>query len=176
MFLLTNTVSRLCNIQEGPITNKTAFMISHSSLLLSNPNNGNNVFTCGCGWLWRRLKTWYLLQSAQWGEGTMGSTFLKAIYREYTDDTFMERKPQLQASNGLAGPTLFAEVGDLITVVFQVGLHVLWVRMISHLHNVSKALCKSFRYSQLWGAAVCHGITCSDLCMHMTTSKKTAAV
>ena len=50
----------------------------------------------------------------------MGSTFLKAIYREYTDDTFTERKTQLHPSDGMAGPTLFAEVGDLITVVFKV--------------------------------------------------------
>lgn len=59
-------------------------------------------------------------QAAQWGEGTMGSTFMKAIYREYTDDTFTKRKPQMQASDGMAGPTIIAEVGDLITVVFRV--------------------------------------------------------
>ena len=50
----------------------------------------------------------------------MGSTFLKAVYREYTDDTFTTRVPQKQASDGLAGPTIMAEVGDLITIVFQV--------------------------------------------------------
>jgi len=60
------------------------------------------------------------VQSAQWGEDTMGSTFLKAIYREFTDDTFTVRKPQEHASDAMAGPTLRAEVGDMITVVFQV--------------------------------------------------------
>lgn len=50
----------------------------------------------------------------------MGSTFLKAIYREYTDDTFTKRKAQEHASDAMAGPTLRAEVGDMITVVFKV--------------------------------------------------------
>lgn len=50
----------------------------------------------------------------------MGSVFLKARYQEYTDDSFAVVKPPKQASSGLAGPTIFAEVGDLITIVFQV--------------------------------------------------------
>lgn len=77
-----------------------------------------------------RNKAAHTLQAAQWGDGTMGSTFLKAVYREYTDDTFTERKPLKHESDGLAGPMLVAEVGDLITVVFKVQLDRAWA---SHL-------------------------------------------
>lgn len=65
----------------------------------------------------------------------MGSTFLKAVYREYTDDTFTTRVPQKQASDGLAGPTIIAEVGDLITVVFQVQNHNLSSPLIEAPHH-----------------------------------------
>lgn len=89
----------------------------------------------------------------------MGSTFLKAVYREYTDDTFTERKPQLHASDGLAGPTLMAEVGDLITVVFKVPLSIfvfclqLYILLASaagilpYLHVVIKSLLGGHVYS-----------------------------
>jgi hypothetical protein len=60
------------------------------------------------------------IQAAQWGGGTMGSTFLKAIYREYTGETFTERKAQEHTSDAMAGPVLRGEVGDMITVVFKV--------------------------------------------------------
>lgn len=60
-------------------------------------------------------------QAAAWGDGTMGHTFLKAAYREFTDDTFATRAEQRNPSDGIAGPTLRGEVGDVITVVFLVG-------------------------------------------------------
>ena len=51
----------------------------------------------------------------------LGSTFRKAIYREYTDGTFAHLKPRAesQAYLGLAGPIMHAEVGDTIKVVFK---------------------------------------------------------
>jgi FtsP/CotA-like multicopper oxidase with cupredoxin domain len=51
----------------------------------------------------------------------IGSTYRKAIYREYTDETFTTLKP-LPAEwehAGLLGPVLRAEVGDTIKVVFK---------------------------------------------------------
>ena len=50
----------------------------------------------------------------------MGHTYLKALYREFTDDSFETPVPQRNPSDGMAGPTLHAEVGDMITIVFQV--------------------------------------------------------
>jgi len=44
--------------------------------------------------------------------------YTKALYREYTDSTFRTRKSQ-PAHLGSLGPTIRAEVGDTITVVFK---------------------------------------------------------
>jgi hypothetical protein len=57
------------------------------------------------------------------GEGPdrIGSIYRKAIYRQYTDDTFTElmlREPQWEHL-GLMGPLIRAEVGDTIIVVFR---------------------------------------------------------
>ena len=55
------------------------------------------------------------------GPHRIGTKYLKAIYREYTDDTFRTlkmRKPEEQYL-GLVGPVLRAEVGDTIKVVFK---------------------------------------------------------
>ena len=60
------------------------------------------------------------LQASQWGDGTMGHTYLKAVYREFTDGSFTAMKNQTNPTDGLLGPTLHAEVGDMITIVFQV--------------------------------------------------------
>lgn len=61
-----------------------------------------------------------MLQAANWGDGTMGHTFLKAVYREFSDDSFATRVAQRNPSDGIAGPTFHAEVGDILTVVFMV--------------------------------------------------------
>lgn len=55
------------------------------------------------------------------GPGLIGSTYRKAVYREYTDATFTIRKPRAKADAylGILGPTIYAEVGDTIHVVFK---------------------------------------------------------
>ena len=51
----------------------------------------------------------------------IGSVYRKAIYREYTDATFTKLKPRAPGDKymGLLGPTIYAEVGDTIHVVFK---------------------------------------------------------
>ena len=55
------------------------------------------------------------------GPHRIGSVYHKAIYREYTDETFTQLKPRPAEweSNGLLGPVLRAEVGDTIRIVFK---------------------------------------------------------
>jgi FtsP/CotA-like multicopper oxidase with cupredoxin domain len=55
------------------------------------------------------------------GDRRIGSVYRKALYREYTDATFKHRsaRPANWAHLGLLGPTLHAEVGDTIRVVFR---------------------------------------------------------
>jgi hypothetical protein len=50
-----------------------------------------------------------------------GRKYLKAIYREYTDDSFATLKPRgaAEEGHGILGPVIHAEVGDTITVVFR---------------------------------------------------------
>jgi FtsP/CotA-like multicopper oxidase with cupredoxin domain len=51
----------------------------------------------------------------------VGTAYLKALYREYTDSTFRARKPRPPAWEhlGFLGPVMHAEVGDTIRVVFR---------------------------------------------------------
>ena len=51
----------------------------------------------------------------------IGCTYRKAIFREYTDDTFRTLKPRPPelAHMGLLGPVIRAEVGDTIKVMFR---------------------------------------------------------
>ena len=51
----------------------------------------------------------------------IGSTYRKAIFREYTDETFTALKPRTVEWEhlGILGPVLRAEVGDTIKVVFK---------------------------------------------------------
>ena len=51
----------------------------------------------------------------------IGSTYIKALYREYTDDTFSELKPRISEWQhlGTLGPMIHAEVCDTIKVVFK---------------------------------------------------------
>lgn len=55
------------------------------------------------------------------GPTTFGSKFRKALYREYTDDTFKQLKPRPPEWEhlGALGPLIRAEVGDTIRVVFK---------------------------------------------------------
>eukprot|EP01025_Chloroclados_australasicus_P051430 TRINITY_DN5987_c0_g1_i1.p1 TRINITY_DN5987_c0_g1~~TRINITY_DN5987_c0_g1_i1.p1 ORF type:complete len:1042 (-),score=143.59 TRINITY_DN5987_c0_g1_i1:209-3334(-) len=52
---------------------------------------------------------------------TMGSKYLKAIFREYTDDTFTKLvvRPPQEEHLGMIGPLLRAEIGDTIEIVFK---------------------------------------------------------
>ena len=51
----------------------------------------------------------------------IGCTYRKAVFREYTDDTFKTQKPRPAelAHMGLLGPVIRAEVGDTIKVVLR---------------------------------------------------------
>lgn len=55
------------------------------------------------------------------GPTAFGSKFRKALYREYTDDTFTQLKPRPAQWEhlGSLGPLIRAEVGDTIRVVFK---------------------------------------------------------
>ena len=55
------------------------------------------------------------------GPHRIGSIYRKALYREYTDETFARLKPRPAEweSSGILGPILRAEVGDTIRVVFK---------------------------------------------------------
>ena len=55
------------------------------------------------------------------GPHRIGTVYRKALYREYTDDTFTQLKPRAAEweHTGILGPILRAEVGDTIRVVFK---------------------------------------------------------
>src|SRR3984957_7230173 len=55
------------------------------------------------------------------GPHRIGSIYRKALYREYTDETFAHLKPRPAEGepSGIIGPILRAEVGDTIRVVFK---------------------------------------------------------
>jgi FtsP/CotA-like multicopper oxidase with cupredoxin domain len=55
------------------------------------------------------------------GPRTIGRTYLKALYREYTDSTFtaLKARPTPWEHLGFLGPLIRAEVGDTIRVVFR---------------------------------------------------------
>ena len=55
------------------------------------------------------------------GPHRIGTVYRKALYREYTDDTFSNLKPRASEWEhaGILGPILRAEVGDTIRVVFK---------------------------------------------------------
>ncbi len=52
------------------------------------------------------------------GKDRIGSTYLKCLYRRYTDDTFTVPSPRPEWL-GVLGPVIHAEVGDTIKVVFK---------------------------------------------------------
>jgi FtsP/CotA-like multicopper oxidase with cupredoxin domain len=55
------------------------------------------------------------------GPTRIGKVYRKAIYREYTDETFSQLKPRPAEWEhaGILGPVLRAEVGDTIKVIFR---------------------------------------------------------
>ncbi len=55
------------------------------------------------------------------GPGRIGSRYVKCLYRGYTDPTFsrLTVRPAGEASLGLLGPTIRAEVGDTLKIVFR---------------------------------------------------------
>lgn len=55
------------------------------------------------------------------GPDRIGHTYRKAIYHEYTDESFTQRKPRPAEWEhlGFLGPLIRAEVGDTIVVVFR---------------------------------------------------------
>src|SRR5579862_875538 len=55
------------------------------------------------------------------GPHRIGSVYRKAIYREYTDESFAHLKPRPAEweSSGILGPILRAEVGDTLRIVFK---------------------------------------------------------
>lgn len=55
------------------------------------------------------------------GPTRIGKVYRKAIYREYTDETFTKLKPRAAEWEhaGILGPVLRAEVGDTIKVIFR---------------------------------------------------------
>jgi FtsP/CotA-like multicopper oxidase with cupredoxin domain len=55
------------------------------------------------------------------GAAQIGWAYHKAIYREYTDATFARLVPVLPTERyrGLVGPTIHAEVGDTVVIVFR---------------------------------------------------------
>jgi FtsP/CotA-like multicopper oxidase with cupredoxin domain len=55
------------------------------------------------------------------------NTYLKAVYREYTDDTFKTLKPRTPEWEhlGILGPLIRAEVGDVVKIVFKNNSHLI---------------------------------------------------
>jgi FtsP/CotA-like multicopper oxidase with cupredoxin domain len=69
------------------------------------------------------------------GPDRIGSTYLKSLYREYTDDTFGTLKPRPAAWEhlGFLGPVIHAQVGDRVRLVFKNNLD----RPVSvHMHGL----------------------------------------
>ncbi len=63
----------------------------------------------------------YPLTFVEQGPHRIGKVYRKAIYREYTDDTFSHLKPRAPEweHTGILGPIIRAEVGDTIRVLFK---------------------------------------------------------
>ncbi|KAJ7310482.1 hypothetical protein JRQ81_007404 [Phrynocephalus forsythii] len=53
--------------------------------------------------------------------GLLGSRYKKAVYREYTDGTFQTPKNRSHGEEhlGILGPFIWAEVGDVVSIVFR---------------------------------------------------------
>lgn len=55
--------------------------------------------------------------AADYNAFSIGTKWHKAVYRGYTDASFTQRSPQ-PAWEGIQGPTIHAEVGDLVEILF----------------------------------------------------------
>lgn len=64
------------------------------------------------------------------GYNMYGTKWKKAVYRGYTDATFTEETVQ-STYQGLQGPTLRSEVGDMVEILFVNNLHHNWASMHS---------------------------------------------
>uniref|UniRef100_A0A8C7JSG2 ferroxidase n=1 Tax=Oncorhynchus kisutch TaxID=8019 RepID=A0A8C7JSG2_ONCKI len=76
-------------------------MDTHTNLSLTLPDSPSEVFFGS-------------------GDGRIGGSYMKVVYRGYTDDTFTTRQPLSPETQhlGILGPVLRAEVGDILQVVF----------------------------------------------------------
>ena len=72
---------------------------------MNNQNNKCNVFSKGHEFFAR-------------SEDSIGGKYWKALYFEYTDDSFTTRKVK-DKHVGFLGPVIRAEVGDTIKVTFR---------------------------------------------------------
>src|SRR5450432_4906723 len=63
----------------------------------------------------------YPLTYVEQGPHRIGKVYRKAIYREYTDESFAHLKPRAPEweRTGILGPVIRAEVGDTIHVFFK---------------------------------------------------------
>uniref|UniRef100_A0A8D0F6S1 Ceruloplasmin n=1 Tax=Strix occidentalis caurina TaxID=311401 RepID=A0A8D0F6S1_STROC len=54
-------------------------------------------------------------------DGLLGSRYKKAVYREYSDGTFQTPRARTNSDEhlGILGPFLWAEVGDILNIVFK---------------------------------------------------------
>jgi len=68
--------------------------------------------------------------------GIQHRVYHKAIYHEYTDQTFkiIQARPQQWEHLGILGPLIRAEVGDSIRIIFRNNTH---LRVTMHAHGVS---------------------------------------
>lgn len=78
-------------------------------------------YACDDAWVPHEVESEDMAEAATWinqTDATIGSTYLKALYRGYTDDSFAEKLPADEQA-GILGPTMRVAVGDTLTVVFR---------------------------------------------------------
>lgn len=68
-------------------------------------------------WLSLPLKLSPRADAGDYNDFSIGTKWHKAVYREYTDASFTERTAQ-PAWQGIQGPTIRAEVGDMVEILF----------------------------------------------------------
>src|SRR5260370_4234436 len=63
----------------------------------------------------------FALKQTEQGPTRIGTKYRKAIYREYTNETFetLKARPADQRYLGILGPIMHAEVGDTLKVIFK---------------------------------------------------------
>uniref|UniRef100_A0A8D0KUN2 ferroxidase n=1 Tax=Strix occidentalis caurina TaxID=311401 RepID=A0A8D0KUN2_STROC len=72
---------------------------------------------------WERERFSVDLGEGHWvnEDGLLGSRYKKAVYREYSDGTFQTPRARTNSDEhlGILGPFLWAEVGDILNIVFK---------------------------------------------------------